>query len=725
MAAQYVVPQLRIFQEFEAVTAGATASLGACMIGPYYKVRDKVSFGEYTPEGKEGIYPGIDSTDNIDESVLDAFKGYIKDALIAKETLTITGDVEVAGNVLATDILLADSSVAEVPKGYTAFQVGDIARFVYSNGDEEDHTITGFSSNESIKQTYRAEAPRSNALVVDLASSTLTRPIYYTGRITTSFKAGTDDAGFYVQDNTGRTVYSQTADVATYEDIDIGSGIKFSFNAADVWWEGDEFTIAIVPAMDTAVGAYNAAFLSDTPTANPDTVKLIKVEQIGLTTGTDITFTEAGYSVPASLKYKTKDVLGGELQVTFKTLSTQYSDNVYACTSIVEARELLGDLTDENPLGLMVAQALSNSNGRAVYFVGVTDTAEDGYMDALANLEDDSRVYSIVPATTNLDTLTKIESYIDYLSGPEVMNWSIGWFACDLTEDVVVASGLTGISTGTAVLDLGSSANVQGLRSGDVVEVPGAGNFRIIAVDDIGGKVTVYKDLPTGTFTDLRIVRTTSATDKAQEAIDAASRFNNYRVRMVVTPGIATQSSDYRRISNVYMAAACAGYRSGVAPHQPLTRAEVNGFIIPSMNLSVEQLNRMAKAGIWLVVRDNAGTVYVRHQLTTDTVNYTTREDSKITNGDEICRYVRAQLEPFYGRANVSEEFINVLYLTMISVPDKIRSRPYSDLIGPQISSAEYPDISQDPDLPDKVIIRVRYFTPNPANYIDLFLAIQ
>jgi hypothetical protein len=64
----------------------------------------------------------------------------------------------------------------------------------------------------------------------------------------------------------------------------------------------------------------------------------------------------------------------------------------------------------------------------------------------------------------------------------------------------------------------------------------------------------------------------------------------------------------------------------------------------------------MAAAGVWIVTQDNTGTVYTRHQLTTDMTDVNTREDSMVSNIDSLSYYYLFffQNARYIGRRNIT-----------------------------------------------------------------------
>jgi hypothetical protein len=177
-----------------------------------------------------------------------------------------------------------------------------------------------------------------------------------------------------------------------------------------------------------------------------------------------------------------------------------------------------------------------------------------------------------------------------------------------------------------------------------------------------------------------------------------------------------------------YLAAAWAGKRAGSAPHQPLTRSSIDGVSCRGLGgFTVDNFNRMADDGVWLTVTDNDGVTYCRHQLTTkeSDENYNFKEDSKVANADEITMTVRAGLDTYYGRANVTDAALDVIRLKAEQVILNVKSRIWPDLLGPQITDVESITIEPDANFSDRVNLHIVLNTPNPLNNLDIYLTIK
>jgi hypothetical protein len=169
------------------------------------------------------------------------------------------------------------------------------------------------------------------------------------------------------------------------------------------------------------------------------------------------------------------------------------------------------------------------------------------------------------------------------------------------------------------------------------------------------------------------------------------------------------------------LAAALAGQRSGVAPHQPMTNVSLSGVtLVEEVGLTASQMNSMAGNGVWLVVKDIAGNVYTRHQVSTDPTDINTREQTITTNLDNIVRECRDNVKDLYGRGNATQEMLNLIEIRLVSTSNGIASRDYPATIGPQIISFDITRLELDPLVRDSVICEIEPVLPYPLNNLTL-----
>jgi len=175
-------------------------------------------------------------------------------------------------------------------------------------------------------------------------------------------------------------------------------------------------------------------------------------------------------------------------------------------------------------------------------------------------------------------------------------------------------------------------------------------------------------------------------------------------------------------VPGYFVCCALAAMRSAAAPHQPLTRVAINGFLKPSRTLmfSRHDLNTIAKGGTWIVTANDEGVVFTRHQLTTDRTSESTEEDSITTNLDAISRFYWEMFEPVYGRSNNTDEMLNILRNKLFIGFKTIHNISYSKYLGPQMIGYKLLKLERDQVRRTHVIMEVEPELPYPLNNLTL-----
>jgi hypothetical protein len=181
-----------------------------------------------------------------------------------------------------------------------------------------------------------------------------------------------------------------------------------------------------------------------------------------------------------------------------------------------------------------------------------------------------------------------------------------------------------------------------------------------------------------------------------------------------------------------FLAAALAGLRSGVVPHQGLTNTQVLGASDLSkvvIEFTQDQLNVMAEQGIWIVTQEIIGaTPYARHQLTTDERSLNTSEDSITTNVDNISYALKHTLEPYIGTYNINPENLLVIRDAIIGELTFRATGTRTVRAGNQLTSFTPEDdillLQQNPTYKDRIDVEVKLNVPYPLNFISLKLIV-
>lgn len=437
-------------------------------------------------------------------------------------------------------------------------------------------------------------------------------------------------------------------------------------------------------------------------------------------------------------------VKAGNVFVTHRDLVATNSISVGSVTGTEQVEELLGKVDPENPIAQGVYFASLNAGTVPVYFVTIATDTPDGYSDALELLKESTSYYSLVPLTQDSGVVNEYVGHVNALSTPDEAKWRILWASIPVTKTRVLygekedGSDYTAtvtddpLATGTQyrlVTVAGATFVTDGVRITDSVRI----NYRT----DENGDV-IYDTYTIGEVrTETTVVLTTSLTNSVTSPVkveivrnytkdeqatayaETAGSFNNRRVRAVFPDTAKAGTVVY---NGYHVAAALAGLRSSVVPHQGLTNTVVLGFTdVRTHGFNETQLNRMAEQGVFIVTQAAVGaTPYVRHQLTTASTSLNTSEDSITTNVDSISLGMQIALSPYIGIYNIHPD---ALALIRQAVEEELNFRAtgtYTVRAGNQIINYTIVKFYQHPTFRDRVVVEVQIEVPYPLNYIDL-----
>jgi len=479
-------------------------------------------------------------------------------------------------------------------------------------------------------------------------------------------------------------------------------------------------------------------------------------------TGYSINWTQSGTSIVLQSAATVTDtrwlagtvslpVVSGDVYINWRELVTSHADRIYSVDSIEDLVNKFDTAIDpDNPLVYAINKALLNSNGTGVRAMGVPTNDLAGFTTVLAKAELQDDIYSLVPLTTDVSVLQQVSGHVQALSSPTRGLWRIAWVSSKIDNPGSVVKTLgDGVSDVTAVFSLNGSyydveltstalagtASFANVRIGDKVRV----NF---ATNDAGQ--TVYQELTVASVESAEVIKVIGAPDpftsqavkvevwrvlKSDDLTDAVStssgRFSSRRVYNVYPD---TFESGGVAVPGYFMAAALAGLRGGVAPHQGLTNVTLTGF--DNANNSVNVFNRtqmetMAGNGVWLITHDlKDGSVYTWQEVSTDNTDLNTREQMVTTNVDSISKLFRKDLAKYIGRANVTPSLIQSVDVDMQSTINYLKVAGYTERLGGQLIEAKIVSLATHPLLKDRLVAVIDLDIPYSVNHFELHLVV-
>lgn len=400
----------------------------------------------------------------------------------------------------------------------------------------------------------------------------------------------------------------------------------------------------------------------------------------------------------------------------------------------------------DNPLVYALSKALANSGsgvsvstGLRAYAVTSDDAA--GYTTGLAIAENRTDVYTIVPLTFDRTIQNLVAAHVNAQSTPEVGQWRVALFSHATHENFLLFTDEDGANSSGAGNREISFTETFSTTPGDA-NAPRAGDIlRTNFTPSLNG-VETYSEYVISQIVDSNTIEVSTDLDAAISTAKAQI-FRPFNAEDAVDQYILNKGFADRRIYNIFpgvlpsggvdvygyhLAAAIAGMIGAVVPQQGLTNITISGFDNAENVLDVfsrTQLDRLASAGTWIVTQDqDTGSVFTRHQLSTDPTDLNTRELSATKNVDSVSYVFQNRLRRYIGRANVTDSALQVIRTDVngtISFLQSIRDPLLGGQLGPDSAIAEF---RRHTVLRDRIVIVLLGDFPAPLNNIELTLVV-
>jgi hypothetical protein len=571
--------------------------------------------------------------------------------------------------------------------------------------------------------------------------------------------------------------YSSPQTVASDTNFFLGSlGVKAKFATGDGLRLGDKFYVVINAA---SAGATKTVKIADPLPSSVTSSTVISVDfcyraesveipRVGYPTagstawslnsdGTEITvsndiyvlnseFTEVG-GLPLQMIVKSANVFVG-----YRALQLAKTNQINTISDAGLIESQIGKVVPENPVAYAVLKALQNSAGTKVYYVPVDEDSVDGYNRAFDATTYDGSAYYIVPTSGDQQVLQAAKSHVLAASADDRARERIAIVSESFSSVVDLYSkkvdgqawvGYVSAAPGSSpavynrVTVPGAHFLTDGIRPGDIFRSDFTVNalgqevyqsFRVVSVSDEENIVLESPAFATavGSSINPRRVQVVRALSKNEQALLIAGNSEAYGSRRVVNvwPDFLQDGDKY--VDGYFGAAAIAGLKSGVAPHQPLTNVILNGFTKADRStpyFTLSQLNTVANGGTWIIDQDRfEGAIYNRHQLTTDYTDDNMAEISITTNLDSIAKILREDLKAFIGQYNNHPFFQELMRTRLVDRLTFLQSNAVTLKAGAQLIDYEVVQLETDPLIRTRVLATVNLTLPYPVNVIQLKL---
>jgi hypothetical protein len=613
----------------------------------------------------------------------------------------------------------------------------------------------------------------------------------FLGTVATTYEVRVIKGGTWAQNprvlvmtNNGTDSYAAQTVSSNSATFNLGNlGLLASFaGSGDGLRLGDIYTIAVAPA---SLGAARTIRMADTLPA--DTASLTAVDFFILKPSVEVA--ASGYpqygdeawavsedkrSINIKAGIETLDeswvdgvgeqvplpVVSGDIYVTYSALVKSNSGVLQSFSTLSSVNAILGEIVPENPLAYGVYKALMNSAGHTVYAAAIETDDVLGYATALESTEGEAKGYYMVPMTKDETIINLFKSHVIALSDPEksmeriaIVNkefnpiadiyykkpnaderWS-GYVSLGSSGayNLVTIPEATLLSDGVRVGDL--------FRSNFAVTTSGEEVYEEYEITNIIDEQNL--ELQTPAFADVvgdsdsfKMVQIVRSLNRDEQAIAIAANSAELGSRRVVNIWPDYAYDNNQRVEGYFIAAAVAGLKASVAPHQPLTNVTLNGFTDITRSsgyFTPTQLNKIANGGTWIITKVatqdttasvNAGSIITRHQLTTDYTDDNMAEVSITTNLDSISKWLRDDLRVIIGQYNNHPYMIQLIRTRLEYRLTYLQGNAKTQKAGPQLISYKINTVEVDKLIRTKVNADVDLTLPYPINNINLKLTV-
>jgi hypothetical protein len=470
-------------------------------------------------------------------------------------------------------------------------------------------------------------------------------------------------------------------------------------------------------------------------------------------TATDPAIAVAG--VPAALP-----ITRGTVTVEYLAWRSDYANRVNGLNDIAGIDVAIpGALDPLNPIKYGLSKALINSNGTEVKFLIVADPRDpNSWTAALSHLTLRDDIHGVVPLTDDRSIVDVVQAHVESQSSPALAHWRALWTSIPVDKTAVVVDATTTTNQLTAMGQIGddpdssgqqytlltvSSDNCSflaaGVRPGDVVRTGyatfgGVTTYSTHVVDAVLAenqlRLLAGVSGPTVAPQKFEIWRVLSSSEVAEAIRNVSASFGSRRVRHVVTAGVLRSGGV--EVPGYYLAAALAGYRSGILPQASLTNATVGGFDTVDNLLtgfSETDLDTMAEGGTWIVYRTSSGALVTRHGLTTEAASSVAslaeREESMVSNLDAISYIFYGLFAPLVGRMNLTPATALAIRTNIQQTIDMLKSNGANSLLGSSLIEGEITICRINQIQADTLDVEIDVTLPAPFNYGKIVLVVQ
>ena len=444
----------------------------------------------------------------------------------------------------------------------------------------------------------------------------------------------------------------------------------------------------------------------------------------------------------------------GTLRPSYRALKTvSATEGLILIETPSDIETKLGTISLDNEIAYGASECLSGSQGKGIYAIRTAADTTTAYAASLRKIEATDAVYALAPMTDSLEVKQLVATHCESMSAKTVKNFRRCYLGTDspgeyvalardtdgttkLSLAITVTSGLISADLSNTDIDLRN----YNLTEGDLVKVIDSnGNYTgaEYLIDSVTDANTVtLSSGPTVSETDyVEFWKADTTESQLAYVISVSTDLASRRaVNVWVENGTRLIDGVSTVIPNKYVAAEIAGLRTAVVAWQGLTMTEVSSITdAPAMytRYNTTDLNSASAGGVMVITQEaEAGTIFIRHQLTTQTnAGSLAYEDSVGTSLDFISFQIKDALGGFIGKKNVTQETLSEIYTTCWTLLNDATKVAISETYGPQLNGFQDRDskdsalnVEVHPTLKDRVNVYAKLLMPLPLNNIDVIL---
>lgn len=438
----------------------------------------------------------------------------------------------------------------------------------------------------------------------------------------------------------------------------------------------------------------------------------------------------------------------GTVSLYFRALiPPAYGEDLLIIEDPEDITTQLGTVDIDNDAAFGAAEMLKGAQGLVTCYVLRTAGVELADFNlALKKVENSRKVYALAAMTTDLDIQIAVASHCESMSGPSKKFFRRSYHGTDSPGSYPVLTAVSNAPVNATVGDYlgggnllvtittaGVNVTTLGLVAGDLVKFPVLGTEYTIA-SILSATEIVLTTGPASPTSPAAVVELWRAdTPESQIAyVRARSKALSSRraTNIWIEAGQRLVGSTMTTIPNRYVAAHVAGLRCALLPQQGLTRTEITTITsAPAMYLRYDNtlLDLAGADGTWIITQDaDNGTVFVRHQLTTETDQGALAwEDSIGVNVDNISIKHDTIVNRYIGRKNVTQQTLVDLRNDLHDMLTAETQTDYGEDAGPALIRFENLRIEPDTTLKDRVKIKSKWIVPLPFNIGDQYIEVD